>query len=142
MDEDGYAIGDPYAAAAKMIDKREKEANSISGKLNKLSKTIIENKDTVTYWEKICKAALVLIIIAYMVISNDDAKNTSWEPTKDVFKALFNTWVWKDFMSREGVILIVFVGGYLLANKYNQFLDACDLEYYNIDKKKRAELRK
>ena len=24
MDEDGYEIGDPYADAAKMIDKREK----------------------------------------------------------------------------------------------------------------------
>mgnify|MGYP006116818255 FL=1 len=48
MDEDGYAIGDPYASAAKMIDRKKKaeeSKKSLKAKVARTGKYILENKE-------------------------------------------------------------------------------------------------
>ena len=44
-----------------------------------------------------------------------------------------------DFMRREGFLLIVFGGGYLIANRYNKYLDEVEHE---IRLRERAERKK
>ena len=100
VDSDGYEVDDPYAEGAKLADRKLKAAeelkNSTGVKIAKMAKTIIENKDTVTYYEKIGKAVLVLLALTYMTLSSEDLKNskdaTSLAPLKSVFQG---TLVWK-----------------------------------------------
>ena len=40
-----------------------------------------------------------------------------------------------DFMKREGIILIVAVGGFLAAAHYNHYLDRIELEQYLLKKR-------
>ena len=49
--------------------------------------------------------------------------------------------MFNDFMRREGIILIVVVGGFLLANKYNRILDELDLEIANKAKSEKKAKR-
>ena len=50
--------------------------------------------------------------------------------------------MFNDFMRREGIILIVVVGGFFLANKYNRILDELDLEIANKAKFEKKAKRK
>ena len=69
MDEDGYDLGDPYAQAAKMIDKKKREQEAASSqKFNDFAMKVWENKDTIGYWEKIVKSALAIMGLMYMVV--------------------------------------------------------------------------
>ena len=73
MDKDGYAIGDPYAEAAKMIDKKKKaeEAKkSLKAKAARTARYIIDNKEEVTRWEKRIKTLLCIAGLAFMAISH------------------------------------------------------------------------
>ena len=53
MDPDGFALGDPYAQAAKMIDRKHggDKSKGAKSKMVKVAKTILENKDTVKIYE-------------------------------------------------------------------------------------------
>ena len=75
MDDDGYAVGDPYAQAAKMIDRKHGKGNpsTTKAKMVKVAKTILENKDTVKFYEQIFKILAVVVIIIYMVASSEEA---------------------------------------------------------------------
>ena len=146
MDEDDYAVGDPYAEAAKLIDRKKKAADKIkdstAGKIAGVAKSIIENKDQVSYWEKIVKTCLILGVLGYMVLTSEDLKekkSENFNAFKQVLSAFTNSYIYTDFMSREGIILIVVVGGYLLANKYNRILDELDEE---IAQKEKERLKK
>ena len=72
-DEDGYDLGDPYAQAAKMIDKkkREQEAKN-SDKINDFVKTVWDNKDTIGYWEKIVKSSMAILGLVYIVVASGE----------------------------------------------------------------------
>ena len=54
----------------------------------------------------------------------------------EIFTSFANSKVLWDFFSREGGIFIFVVGGYLLANRANQFLDQVEHELY-LEKKKK-----
>lgn len=123
MDDDGYAVGDPYAEAAKKIDKSNKQ-----GMMPKLAKKIIDNHETVSVYERYLKSALCIIILVFIVFNSDASKdeNATWIPSIDFLKTFSNTAMLKDFMLREGLILLIVIGGFCLANKYNRYLDELD----------------
>ena len=90
--------------------------------MTEFAQTVIENKDTVNYIEKIGKTVVILGLLFYMVVSSEDLKNDKGDQMgafKKLGDALTNSFIYTDFMKREGIILFVVVGGYLLANKYN-----------------------
>ena len=142
MDEDGYAIGDPYASAAKMIDQRNAKGG-FKKKLKDLATSIIDNRETVTQWEKLIKSAVCIAILMVMVAQSGalQAEDARVLPDKEIFQALGNKAVLWDFFSREGGILIVVVLGYLGARKYNEMLDQIELQMY-LDKKQTLKAEK
>ena len=89
MDEDGYAIGDPYASAAKMIDRKKKEEeakNSLKGKAAATAKYIIDNKEDVTKWEKLIKSFMCICGLCYMVIQSGSltAEDAQYMPSGEL----------------------------------------------------------
>ena len=142
LDADGYAVGDPYAEAAKMIDRQQASKNSLKGKMVSLAKTIIDNKEKVTAWEKIiksmiCIGLLIGIVIQSGALQEEDARVL---PDPEVFTALGNKAVIWDFFSRDGAVMITVVVGYLCARKYNEHLDEIEYKMYLEQKQqKKAE---
>ena len=137
-DKDGYTVGDPYAEAAKKIDEKNKKQNAKPSLAAKIAKSIIENHKTVGQWEKYAKSFLAMAVLAYMALSADiGGKNPGYALPKDFFSTFTNSKVICEFMKKDGIILILVTGGFLLARSYNNYLDQCDLEEYNIEKEKR-----
>ena len=137
IDDDGYDPKDPYADAAREIDRqrkrieeKKKAGSTVAGKAAKVAKTIIENKETVTQWEKIIKSALAILGLVYLTINSGvlDKDDVSWLPDSEILSAFTNHTVIKDFMAREGLILIVVVGGFIWASRYNAYLDGLERE--------------
>jgi hypothetical protein len=60
-------------------------------------------------------------------------------PDMEFFTAFLSTIVFKDFLTREGIMLVVIVGGYMLAHRYNRFLDDIEKEISIEERKKRKE---
>ena len=90
MDEDGYAIGDPYASAAKMIDRKKKaeeSKKSLKAKVARTGKYILENKEQVTKWEKKIKTLLCLCGLAFMAVRQGLPDKTSeYIPDVEIFQ--------------------------------------------------------
>ena len=116
VDKDGYAEGDPYAEAAKKIDNRPA--------IVKLAEKVIENKDEVGLIERYLKSAFAFIAIVYMVMTTQSEIKGNYS---DLLSAFTNRKVIEDFLSREGILLTVAIGGFLLAARYNRYLDSLDL---------------
>ena len=69
LDEDGYDPLDPYAQAAKMVDRKKKEEEAKkSQRFNEFAKKVWDNKDTISYWEKIVKSSCAILGLVYMVV--------------------------------------------------------------------------
>ena len=133
MDEDGYAVGDPYAEAAKMIDRKKKAeeaSKTLKAKAAKTAKYIIENKEEVTKWEKLIKSCLCILGLFYMVIQSGamTAEDAEYLPNSELLSQFGNQAVFIDFMKREGFALIFFGGGYYLLRKYNDKLDQVEYQ--------------
>ena len=76
--------------------------------------------------------------LAYLAFTADigDSK-AGYELPKDFFGTFVNKSVISEFMKKDGIILIVVTGGFLLARSYNNYLDQLDLEEYNKELEKR-----
>ena len=76
--------------------------------------------------------------LAYLIISADigDSK-AGYNLPKDFFGTFTNKSVIAEFMKKDGIILIIVTGGFLLARSYNNYLDKLDLEDYNKELEKR-----
>lgn len=143
IDEDGYAVGDPYADAAKEIDEQGRvKKNAKTGSFKKqLAETILENKETVGFIERNLKSALALFALFYLIISSKEFsdRETSWRPSSDVMSAIYNANVFKDFMKKEGIMMFIAIGGFYAAARYNQYLDKLDHEHYLKEKRAKKE---
>ena len=65
MDEDGYAVGDPYADMAKAIDRKKANPSLIT----RIGKAIIDNRDSVAVGEKLVKSLIGLCGLVYLAMS-------------------------------------------------------------------------
>ena len=65
MDEDGYAVGDPYSDMAKAIDKRDANPSLRV----RLGKAILDNQDSVKLGERALKTIFGLGGLIYLVNS-------------------------------------------------------------------------
>ena len=66
-----------------------------------------------------------------MAVSSEDTSKDGTDYLKHVRalgEELTSSYVWKDFLSREGGICIVVVAGYLLAKRANNYLDNIEEE--------------
>ena len=84
-------MGDPYANAAKQIDKENQVKNEPSLKV-KLARSIIENKETVGQIEKYIKSLLAVLALFYMAVSSKEAheSNAPWIPSREILEAFTN----------------------------------------------------
>ena len=57
-------------------------------------------------------------------------------------EAITSSFIYRDFMQREGLILVVVVGGYLFTSKYNRILDELDKENALKNKAEKKAKRK
>ncbi len=69
LDSEGYDKQDPYAATAKKIEKRNKMVTDFHQRpLVRASKSIIENKENLTYFEKhTLKYVVCFGLLGYLV---------------------------------------------------------------------------
>ena len=65
MDEDGYAVGDPYADMAKAIDKKRANPSWIT----RIGKAIVDNRDTVAMGERAFKSLIGIMGLIYLAMS-------------------------------------------------------------------------
>ena len=112
--------------------------------VTKLAKSIIDNKETVSHYEKIVKVALILAFLTYMAISNGalEDEKSKLLPSMELVAAFTNYDVWKDFFSREGSIMVIFVALFISARYYNNYLDNQEREFIKEARKekKRAKM--
>ena len=130
LDEDGYDPLDPYAQAAKMVDRKKKEEEAKkSQRFNEFAKKVWDNKDTISYWEKIVKSSCAILGLVYMVVQSGELEKegVQYWPQQEFWEQFTNVYLWKDFMQREGGICLFFTTAFICASKYNQYLD--ELEY-------------
>ena len=146
MDDDGYAVGDPYAEAAKGVDRAAKEKSS---KAMEAAKALLDNKDTIKYYERYFKMFLIVVIVVYVAAVNSDGKEIAefdWIAHGQKFvDAALSADMWKDWFGREGAIFAVVVTLYLLARKTNNYLDTVEEEIKQEkmeQKKKEAMVKK
>ena len=141
LDSDGYDKNDPYAATAKRIDKNNKVVQEFHERpLQKVSKSIIENKEKMTYFEKTTMKYVVLIGLLIMLVytnlknapdtsktgrSADGSKEAITE--QGMFGMSSISGVLSD-MSRELIMLGIAVGGYVIMANINNYLDRLDAE--------------
>ena len=65
-----------------------------------------------------------MAVLAYMALSADiGGKNPGYALPKDFFSTFTNSKVIGEFMKKDGIILILVTGGFLLARSYNNYLD-------------------
>ena len=93
-----------------------------------MAKKIIENKDEVTQWEKIIKSGIAILGLIYIAVTSEafKGKDTQFLPSYDLLQTFTNHSAIKDFFSREGLILILVVSAYILARRYNVYLDGIE----------------
>ena len=93
--------------------------------MTKLASSIIENKETVTHYEKLVKTGLILMFLVYLAVSNGVLEDDKAKvlPSVEILSALGNKSVWLDFWNREGFILVLVMCLFLTARSYNNFLD-------------------
>ena len=131
MDDDGYAVGDPYAEMAKAIDKKKANPSLITC----IGKSIIDNRDSVAVGEKFVKSLFGIFGLIYLAMSYEFSEKeaeaiSKQNTTKELIDGFTNSVAVWDFMSREGVMLVSVVGLYFLAVKVNDSLDEIELEQY------------
>ena len=81
--------------------------------------------------------------LLYLVLTSDAINDESLSklPSIEVFTALTNINFLKDFAKREGLILLIVIGGFLGAARYNHYLDEIEHQQYLEDKRKRKQER-
>ena len=100
-------------------------------KVKEIASRLLENKETITYWEKHAKAGVCLVILACMVVSSPamQEEDLQWLPSPEaLFTGLTNQLAWLDFLKREGVLLLVVIGGFFAAARHNRHLDELEAE--------------
>ena len=139
LDEDGYAVGDPYADAAKMVDKARKYQEENPSMRVRVGKAILENQDVVSFFERYAKTAFAAICLLYMWYSFDwDEKDLKKaESAGSVLKDLTNKSVISDFASREGIMLVGVVSLYWMARWTNEYYDQQELDAYMAMRRER-----
>ena len=127
LDEDGFDKNDPYAAQAKRIQAQEKARKKWKeSTVNKISTSVIQNREKMTFVEKNLKNIVVFIVLGCIFISN--IQNYDPADYQDFsLLLLFNYKVWLA-MERELILL----GGSMLAffgmRALNDYLDRKEAE--------------
>ena len=104
----------------------------------------MKNQDTLGSYEKYFKSGLALLGLLYLAVSNEEANKSdaSVMPNLQVFKDLADPLFAYDVLTREGLLLVIVIGGYILTAKYNMYLDGLELEEYKRRKNQIKKQRK
>ena len=143
VDSEGYDKLDPYASAAKKIDKRNKIVQEYHQRpLVKATKSIIANREAMTYFEKNTLKYIILVgLLAYLIYKNvtgaasgpsgmrsiSEMSKAEQPSTTSVLSSLVDVKVFAD-MQRELVMLGIAVGGYVIMASINNHLDRVEEE--------------
>ena len=139
LDSEGYDRLDPYAAMAKKIDRRNKVVQEFhKTPIMKASKTIIENRSSITFFEKsVLRYVICLALCVWLVYSNltsqpseQELANSrrSTEGTRETAARATKSWsstllFMVSDMQQEMVMLAISIGGYILVANINNYLD-------------------
>ena len=70
-DEDEVGFAGPYAGKAREITEREKHIAELEkSPLTKFQKTVFDNKEKITWFEKNAKTCIALIVIVFIFFAN------------------------------------------------------------------------
>ena len=71
LDSEGYSKNDPYAAMAKKIDRQKRIKEELDNStIHKVSKSVIENKENLTFFERNLKRIIVFAMLMCLIAGN------------------------------------------------------------------------
>ena len=136
-DSDGYNKKDPYRDQAKMVDKKQKLVDEYNSNMaTKLSKSVLENKENITWFEKRIKTIIALTVLAFLVVTNLNKPLTG--ETRITISDFFDVRIITDSM-REICMLVGSCTLFYGARAYNDYLERLEAELDEAAEKENRE---